>query len=81
MVDAKIEMVLNTLRMTMDDNEGVIVEPVSVENGVLQVRYFGGTNEECPDCVMEPDAFKEMAEAMCKVQAPYVKEVQVIPAR
>jgi hypothetical protein len=66
--------------MTLDDNEGVIVEPLDVDNGVLRVRYFEGTNEECPECVMAPDAFKQMAEAMIKVQAPYVKEVQVLPA-
>jgi hypothetical protein len=79
-MDEKIDLVFKTLRMTLDDNEGVIVEPLDVDNGVLRVRYFEGTNEECPECVMAPDAFKQMAEAMIKVQAPYVKEVQVLPA-
>ena len=79
-MDEKIVLILETLRSSMDDNEGVIVEPVGVEGGVLRVRYFEGTNQECPDCVMEPSAFKEMAEAMCKVQAPYIKEVKIVPA-
>lgn len=81
MIDEKIELILNTLKSSLDDNEGVIVEPVEVEDGVLRVRYYEGTNEECPECVMEPDAFKEMAEAMCKAQAPHVKEVEIVPAR
>jgi hypothetical protein len=78
-LDEKLDFVLNTLRMSLDDNEGVIIEPLGVDDGVLQVRYFGGTNEECPECVMEPEAFAEMAMAMCKVQAPYVREVKILP--
>ncbi len=81
MIDEKIELILNTLRSSLEDNEGVIVEPMNVEAGVLRVRYYEGTNAECPECIMEPDAFKEMAEAMCKAQAPYVREVEIVPAR
>jgi len=80
-MDEKVELVLKTLRMTVDDNEGALVEPLGMENGVLRVRYFEGTNAECPECVLNPQAFKEMAEAMLKVQAPYVTEVEILPAR
>jgi hypothetical protein len=52
-----------------------------LDNGVLKIRYYEGTNEECPECVMPPDSFADMVRQMCKVQAPYVTEVEVVPAR
>ena len=78
-MDDKVTMVLDTMRLTTSDNDGVIIEPLDLDDGVLRVRYYGGTNEECPECVMGPDAFAEMVKAMCAVQAPYVSEVEVVP--
>ncbi|MFC1935181.1 hypothetical protein ACFLX9_00175 [Chloroflexota bacterium] len=79
-MDENIEMVIDTMRMTTSDNQGVIIEPLGVEGGVLKIRYYEGTNKECSDCVMPPDAFADMVMAMCKVQAPYVTDVEIIPA-
>ncbi len=80
LTDEKVNMVVNTLRMTTRDNEGVIIDPLGLEDGILRIRYYEGTNEECPKCVMPPDSFREMVQQMCKVQAPYVIDVEITPA-
>ena len=80
-MDEKINMVINTLKLTTRDNEGVVIEPLGFDDGVLRVRYYEGTNEECPECVMPPDSFRDMMKQMCKVQAPYVLDVEILPAR
>lgn len=80
-MDAGIDMVLNTLRTLTRDNDGVIIEPLDFEDGVLRIRYYEGTNEECPECVMSPDLFREMVERMCRIQAPHVVSVVLAPAR
>lgn len=79
-MDEKVQMVIETMRMSTRDNEGVIIEPLAVEDGVLRIKYFEGKNEECPECVMPPESFKMMVEELCKVQAPYIMEVEIIPA-
>ena len=79
-MDEKVNIVIDTLKMTTRDNEGVIIEPLELEDGVLRIRYYEGTNEECPECVMPPDSFREMAVRMCNVQAPYVVDVEIVPA-
>ena len=81
MIDEKIKLVIDTMRMTTSDNQGVIIDVLGLEDGVLKIKYCEGTNEECADCVMPPDAFAEMVKAMCKVQAPYVADVEIIPAK
>lgn len=81
MMDEKVSMVINTMRTTTRDNRDVIIEPLGLDNGVLKIRYYEGTNEECPECVMPPDSFADMVRQMCKVQAPHVTDVEVVPAR
>lgn len=81
MIDEKVKMVIDTMRMTTSDNLGVIIEPMGLEDGILRIRYYEGTNQECPECVMLPDAFGQMVKEMCKVQAPYVTEVEIMPAK
>ena len=80
MMDQKVNMVINTMRSTTRDNEGVIIDPLGLDDGILRIRYYEGTNEECPECVMLPDTFKDMLLRMCKVQAPYILDVEIIPA-
>jgi len=79
-LDDKIDVVLNTMRTMTRDNDGVVIEPLGSDDGVLRIRYYEGTNEECPECVMPPDSFKEMVERMCQVQAPHVTGVELLPA-
>jgi hypothetical protein len=79
-MDETVDMVLDTVRTLTRDNDGVVIEPVESEDGVLRIRYYEGTNEECPECVMPPDSFKEMVERMCRFQAPHITSVELEPA-
>jgi len=79
-MDEKVDMVIDTMRMATSDNQGVIIDPLELDGGILRIRYYEGTNEECADCVMPPDSFREMVKEMCKVQAPYITDVEIIPA-
>lgn len=81
MLDKNVKMVLDVIRSTTKDNEGVIIEPLDLKGGVLIIRYYEGRNEQCAECVMSSDSFRDMVKEMCKIQAPYVKEVEIIPAR
>ena len=81
MMDEKVNLVINTMRITTRDNQDVVIEPLSLDNGVLKIRYYEGTNEECPECIMPPDSFADMVRQMCKVQAPYVTDVEVVSAK
>ncbi|MYB47838.1 MAG: hypothetical protein F4X72_00935 [Dehalococcoidia bacterium] len=80
-MDAGIDMVLDTVRTLTRDNDGVVIDPLDFEDGVLRIRYYEGENEECPECVMQPDSFREMVERMCSVQAPHVASVVLVAAR
>ena len=80
-MDAGVDMVLNTVRTLTRDNDGVVSEPLDFEDGVLRIKYYKGVNEDCPECVMPPDSFREMVERMCRVQAPHVASVVLVPAR
>ena len=80
-MDAGVDTVLDTLRTLTRDNDGVVIEPLDFEDGVLRIKYYEGENEECPECVMSPDSFREMVERMCSVQAPHVASVVLTPAR
>ena len=80
-LDAGIDMVLSTVRSLTRDNDGVVIEPLDFEDGVLRVKYYEGENEDCPECVMSPDSFREMVERMCRVQAPDVASVELVPGR
>jgi hypothetical protein len=79
-MDEKVSMVLNAMKIATSDNEGVVIEPLELDDGILTIRYSMGTNEECPECVMQPTAFRDMVIRMCKTQAPYVIDVEVVPA-
>ena len=80
-MDEKVGEVIGTLRMATRDNAGVIIEPLELEDGILRIKYYEGTNQECPECVMSPDSFKDMLMRMCQLQAPYVVDVELVPAR
>jgi hypothetical protein len=81
MIDEKVDMVIKTMRTTTRDNLGAIIEPLDLDEGLLRIKYYGGTNEDCPECVMQPDSFRDMVRMMCKVQAPYVTDVEIVPAK
>lgn len=80
-MDEQIENILNTLRIMSRDNEGVVIEPIGLsDEGVLSIKYNEGTNEDCPECILQPDSFKDMLLRMCNVQAPQVQDVELVSA-
>lgn len=76
-MDPVLQMVVDTMRTIVSDNEGAVVELLGAQDGVLKVRYFQGRNEECPECVMPPDSFRQMMLEVLKVQAPYIRDVEL----
>jgi len=46
--------------------EGGSVSFIALEGGKLRVAYVAGVNEECPTCVMEPDALGLMMHDMLR---------------
>jgi len=57
--------------------DGGQVAFVSVEAGVLRVRYAPGKNEECETCVMTPDALGAMMQDMIQTLDPSIQQVEV----
>lgn len=52
-----VNQVLAELRPTLAPDGGD-VELLSCEDGVVEVRYVVGKNEECADCVMSTEDFE-----------------------
>ncbi len=57
--------------------EGGSVSFVAIEGGQLRVAYVAGVNEDCPTCVMEPDALGLMMHDMLRDHALGIDEVVV----
>ena len=57
--------------------EGGSVTLLSDAEGVLRVRYVPGVNEECAECVMEPDALGAMMKDMIITLDPSITAVEV----
>lgn len=57
--------------------EGGSVTLLSDEGGVLRVRYVPGVNEECAECVMEPEALGAMMKDMVLALDPSITAVEV----
>ena len=79
-MDEKLNAVIDTVRTLTRENKGVVIKPVESPDGVLRISYYEGTNEECPECVLSPDSFRDMMERMCRVQAPHITTVELVPA-
>ena len=61
----------------MVEPDGGAVELVSVEGATLTVRYRPGVNEECQDCVLEPDDLRELMKEALERQDPGITEVKL----
>ena len=57
--------------------EGGSITLLSDANGVLRVRYVPGVNEECAECVMDPDALGAMMKDMIITLDPSITAVEV----
>lgn len=58
-------------------SDGGGVSFVAVDDATLRVAYRIGHNEDCPTCVMEPDALGLMMHDMLREHAPEIAEVRV----
>ena len=79
-MDEKLNAVIDTVRTLTRENKGVVIKQVESPDGVLRISYYEGTNEECPECVLSPDSFRDMVKRMCRVQAPHITTVELVPA-
>ena len=79
-MDETLNAVIDTVRTLTRENKGVVIEPVESPDGVLRISYYEGTNEECPECVLSPDSFRDMVKRMCRIQAPHITTVELVPA-
>lgn len=62
-------------------SDGGSVAFVARDGSRLRVSYRAGVNEDCPTCVMEPDALGSMMQDMLRDHAPEIREVlvEVVP--
>ncbi len=58
-------------------SDGGSVSFVAIDDATLRVAYRLGHNEDCPTCVMEPDALGLMLHDMLREHAPEIAEVRV----
>lgn len=57
--------------------DGGSVSLLAVEEDVLRVAYAKGVNDQCVECIMEPEALAGMMKDMLVDQAPQIREVAV----
>jgi len=57
--------------------EGGSVSFLDLDGGKLRVVYVAGVNDDCPTCVMEPDALGLMMQDMLRDESPSIEEVVV----
>jgi Fe-S cluster biogenesis protein NfuA len=57
--------------------DGGSVSLLDIEGDVLRVSYAKGVNEQCVECIMEPDALAGMMKDMLADQAPEIRDVAV----
>ena len=57
--------------------EGGSISLVSASDGILRVRYVPGVNEECAECIMEPDDLAGMMKDMVVTLDPEITDVFV----
>ena len=77
-MDEHVNRVIGTVTNMTRDNAGVVIEPLDSEDGVLRIRYYEGTNEECPECVPAPDMVRTMMKTSLGIYAPHVTEVELL---
>lgn len=75
-IDSAIEQVIETFDEIVKPDGGH-VELVAVDGATLRVGYSKGVNEQCVECVMEPDALAGMMKDMLADHAPEIDEVVV----
>lgn len=57
--------------------DGGSIRLLRVVESQLRVAYSKGVNDQCVECIMEPDALAAMMKDMLNDQAPEIAEVSV----
>ena len=78
-MDEDVRAVLENVRAVVEGDGGA-VELVAVEEGVVRVRYRPGANEECPQCVLEPETLRQFLQEAFAAQAPRIRGVELVVA-
>ncbi|MFK7895802.1 MAG: NifU family protein [Myxococcota bacterium] len=58
--------------------DGGSVSLLRIEGDQLSVAYAKGVNEQCVECIMEPNALAGMMKDMLADQAPEIRDVVVV---
>lgn len=74
-----VNQVLAEIRPTLAPDGGN-VELLSCEDGVVEVRYFLGRNEDCVDCVMSTEDFELYLTELLTERVAGFKELKVTEA-
>ena len=76
-MDPRILLVVNNLRpMLQEDGADAVV--LGLDGSKLRVRYKLPTKDCGDHCSMGPFQFKELLKAQLEVQAPQVKEIEIV---
>jgi Fe-S cluster biogenesis protein NfuA len=78
-MDVFVNQVVAELRPMLAPDGGS-VELLSCADGVVQVKYVMGHNEECADCVMSPEDFELYLKELLAERVPGFKELTVTAA-
>jgi len=57
--------------------DGGSVRILAREGGVLRVAYASGANEDCPTCILEPDALADMMKDLMRDHEPGITEIVI----
>jgi Fe-S cluster biogenesis protein NfuA len=77
--DFFVKRVIDEIRPMLAPDGGD-VQLLSYEEGTVKVSYEKGHNDECFDCVMPPEDFREYLLGLYRDRVPEVSEVEVISA-
>jgi Fe-S cluster biogenesis protein NfuA len=74
--DPKMDLVLQNIE-TMVASEGGSLELVNLGETSLEVKYYPGVNEECPECVPTHEAVTRFLSTSLKIHVPEITDVSV----
>jgi len=62
----------------MVEPDGGSIQLVAVDDNILRVRYLPGANEECAECVLEPNDLRELMKEAMELQDKSITEVELV---
>jgi hypothetical protein len=71
------DMVVGQFRQIVSGDGGKL-ELLSEANGVVEVRYAPGHNDQCATCVLEPDDLRQMLLEAMQMHDESIKAVSVV---